>query len=198
VVFYAPSDNRILRGMGRRSLAAAAVAFPIPDNDMFGDHVATTRVLVNPRDLPADRGWGVYLLSHEFTHVALATAGDGAPVWVQEGLADLVASRFGDPAEWHPAPSSVVAGLRGVHALPGSTFFGKDHPDVDYDVSLAALLVLARRYGRERVWRFLHEVDAGDPADADARADAVLRRSFGLDSRHLARLAGRLLVDRAG
>jgi hypothetical protein len=79
--------------------------------------------------------------------------------------------------------------------MPSSTFFGDDDPAFDYDLSLAACVYLADRFGERRLWRLLEALAragfAGDPETAQRR---VLRRELGLGPRRLAREAARVIV----
>lgn len=198
VVFYALSSPRLLRRMGTRFLDRAAIAFPVVDNSDAPTHRVSTRVMVNPRYLPRNQFQGTYLLSHEITHVALARTSPWTPAWLQEGLADYVATRGADPSRWMPGRSTVARARRGVDTLPRSTFFGDEDPGFEYDVSLGACAYLADRFGERRLWSFLTRLtDAGrDDGDAEAHVDEVLRAMFGIDARRLARESGRLLVRR--
>ena len=198
VVFYALSDDGLLEGMGEKYLDAAAVAFPVPDHSMWWDHVASTRVMINPADLPRSSGEAVYLLSHEVTHVALAREGETTPAWLQEGLAEYVATDGADRPGWQPAPNAVVKASQGVTAMPGSTFFGDEDPAFDYGLSLAACTVIARTYGEDRLWDFVDRMaKAGRDGDREAHTDAVLRRMFGIGEKTLARRAAALIVSRS-
>jgi hypothetical protein len=198
-VVYAPSERRVIAQLGKRMLSRAAVAFPVLDNNENPTRRVSTRVVINPKDLPRSELVGTYLLSHEITHVALARTAYGTPAWLQEGLADYVATRAGDPSIWYLAPSSVARAGKGVDAMPTSTYFGDDDPAFDYDLSLAACLVLAGRGGDARLWRFLSALDASaDSAHPEGDADRVLRRSYGFDEAGLARRAARFLVRRGG
>ena len=83
------------------------------------------------------------------------------PAWVQEGLADYVATRGASPAWWLPSAASVARARKGADAMPGSTFFGDDDPAFEYDLSLAACAVLADRFGTDRLWGFLEPAVRG-------------------------------------
>jgi hypothetical protein len=198
VVFYALSSPRLLRGMGTRFLDRAAIAFPVYDDTGRPTRRVATRVVINPRYLPRTERQGSYLLTHELTHVALARTNGGTPSWVQEGLADFVATRGASPDWWVPSAASVARARSGADAMPGSTFFGDADPAFEYDLSLAACAVLVDRSGTDRLWRFLRRLSAAGFADGDAEAhaDAVLGAMFGLDTRRLAREAARLVVAR--
>ena len=199
VVFYALSDDQLLQDMGERYLSFGAVAFPVLDHSMWPDHVASTRVVINPTALPRNRWEGVRLLSHEITHVALARSSDTTPAWLQEGLAEYVSTRGADPALWWPSPSAMAAARDGISELPRSTFFGDKEPELDYDLSLAGCAVIAATYGEDRLWDFLAKVDRASRADGDGdgHVDEVLQSMFGLNQTTLARKAGAFILRRA-
>ncbi len=198
VVFYALSSQRLLERMGTRFLDRAAIAFPVLDDVGSPTRRVSTRVVINPKYLPRNEFEGTYLLTHEITHVALARTNGGTPAWVQEGLADYVATHGADPQWWAPAEPTVERARRGADAMPGSTFFGDADPGFEYDLSLAACSYLADRFGEKRLWAFLDRVAAAGFRDGDAEAgtDRVLRSMFGLGSARLARQAARVIVAR--
>ena len=198
VVFYALSSQRLLERMGTRFLDRAAIAFPVLDDAGSPTRRVSTRVLINPGYLPRNEFEGTYLLTHEITHVALARTNGGTPAWLQEGLADYVATHGADPAWWAPTRSTVERAGRGVDAMPGSTFFGDVDPGFEYDLSLAACSYLADRFGEKRLWAFLDRVAAAGFRDGDAEAgtDRVMRAMFGLGSARLAHEAARVVVAR--
>ena len=168
VVVYALSSERLLRRMGTRFLDRAAIAFPVFDDSDSPTRRVATRVLINPRYLPRNEIEGTYLLTHEITHVALARTSGDTPTWVQEGLADYVATRGADPARWLPTDATAARARKGADAMPSSTFFGDDDPGFDYDLSLAACAYLARRFGQDRLWAFLDRLDEAGRRDGDA------------------------------
>ncbi len=198
VVFYALSSPRLLRTMGTRFLDRAAVAFPVLDDVERPTRRVATRVVINPTYLPQDERQGTYLLTHEITHVALAATNGSTPAWVQEGLADYVATDGGSPTDWQPTAATVDRARRGADAMPGSTFFGDADPGFEYDLSLGACVYLAHRFGEDRLWAFLDRLVARARTDGDAEGgvDPVLRSMFGLDSARLAARAARLVAAR--
>jgi hypothetical protein len=198
VVFYALSSHRLLRTMGTRFLDRAAVAFPVLDDVERPTRRVATRVVINPTYLPREEPQGTYLLTHEITHVALARTNGSTPAWVQEGLADYVATGGGDRTRWQPSPATAARAGRGADAMPGSTFFGDDDPGFEYDLSLGAFVYLAGRFGEDRLWAFLDRLVARARVDGDAEGhvDPVLRSMFGLDSAGLASRAARLVAGR--
>ncbi|NUR07782.1 MAG: hypothetical protein HOQ22_07180 [Nocardioidaceae bacterium] len=197
VVVYALSDPQVLRALGERMQSRAAVAFPVLDDNEHPTRRVATRVVINPRYLPRSELEGTYLLSHEITHVALAGTAYGTPAWVQEGLAEYVATRGGSPSLWYVGPSTAARARRGVDAMPSSTFFGDQDPAYDYNLSLAAFVSLTDRFGEPKVWSFLKALSrTGSPAHPEGEPDRVLRRMFHLDSARLAGRAADVLVAR--
>ena len=198
VVVYALSSERLLRRMGTRFLDRAAIAFPVFDDSDNPTRRVATRVLINPKYLPRNEIEGTYLLTHEITHVALARTSGATPTWVQEGMADYVATRGADPSRWLPTDATAARARKGADAMPASTFFGDDDPGFDYDLSLAACAYLARHFGEDRLWAFLDRLtEAGrKDGDAEGHVDPVLRSMFHLDGNRLAGHAARLIVQR--
>ena len=198
VVVYALSSEQLLRRMGTRFLDRAAVAFPVFDDSDNPTRRVATRVLINPKYLPGNEIAGTYLLTHEITHVALARTSGDTPTWVQEGMADYVATRGADPASWLPTDATAARARKGADAMPASTFFGDDDPGFDYDLSLAGCAYLARRFGEDRLWAFLDRLtEAGrKDGDSEGHVDPVLRSMFHLDGTRLAGHAARLIVRR--
>ena len=186
-------------GWAPGSWTAPPIAFPVYDDARRPTRRVATRVVINPRYLPRTERQGTYLLSHELTHVALARTNGGTPSWVQEGLADFVATRGASPDWWLPSAASVARARRGADAMPGSTFFGDDDPAFEYDLSLAACAVLADRFGTDRLWGFLRPAVRGrlrrtgtprrTPTRSSARCSAWTRAGWPAD-------AARLVVTR--
>jgi hypothetical protein len=96
VVVYALRDRKALLALGRGALQASAVTFPTRGT--------SDRVVINPAFLARRSFAGHHVLTHEFTHVALQRTESFTPVWVQEGIAEWVATHEGNPAYWFPAP----------------------------------------------------------------------------------------------
>ncbi len=198
VVIYALSRDRVLRTLGKRFLDRAAVAFPVlNDNERPTSRVAT-RVVMNPAYLPRTEREGTYLLTHEITHVALARTSGHTPAWLQEGLADYIASSGG--RDWYVGAASRTRARNAPVGMPASDTFGDRHALFEYDVSLAACVYLADRFGERRLWSFLREMtEVGrDRRTPESDQDRVLRRLFGIDSDRLAQRAADLVVQRAG
>ncbi len=198
VVVYALSRDAVLRALGKRFLNRAAVAFPVLDDNERPTARVATRVVINPRYLPRTERDGAYLLTHEITHVALARTSGQTPAWLQEGLADYVASRQG--RDWSVGDASRTRARNAPEGMPASATFGDRHALFEYDVSLAACVYLADRFGERRLWSFLREMTqvGRERRTPEADQDRVLGRMFDLDSDRLAEHAADLVVRRAG
>ena len=158
-------------------------------------------MVINPTYLPHNEAEGTYLLTHEITHVALAGTNGSTPTWVQEGLAEYVATAGGDPSRWLPTRATLARAREGADAMPGSTFFGDEDPGFEYDLSLGAFVYLAGRgSGRTRLWAFLDRLvaRARTNGDAEGNVDPVLRSMFGLNTARLAAPAAREVAARGG
>lgn len=198
VVLYALSNPNALLALGRGYLKASAVTFPVPGT--------TSRVVINPSYLPRHAFAGRHLLAHEFTHVALDRTDSFTPVWVQEGIAEWVATHGGSPADWFPAPSSLLRARRGITAMPNSNLWSTHLQAVEYDTALAGITWIARTHGTGAVWRLLHtmvravtreEDHKQQFVDPDQVQDRALRKVIGIGSHRLARHAAHLIVARA-
>ena len=132
-----------------------------------------------------DRGRRIVLV-HEAVHAlsgVLGAASQGrltsAPLWVVEGMADLVA--LADDS----APLSLSAGqvlAATPEALPTDAEFGAgSHAGAAYEGAWLAMRVLDDEFGTAAVERFYRDVLAG------ASVDAALQRTFGWNAQDLTR-----------
>ena len=92
VALYALSDNTALSRLG---------GIPGGDPDAGrSPRIASVRVFVHPEYIEWIEPEHDVLLTHEMTHVAVARKAGAAPVWVQEGLAEHVATDAADLRHW--------------------------------------------------------------------------------------------------
>ncbi|MGZ4498322.1 MAG: hypothetical protein ACXVWZ_12690 [Nocardioides sp.] len=192
VVVYALSDETFLRSLdglpGDDPDTLDGVAVPVMAGP--GSHaVASTRVVLNPRQLGAAPAVRDRLLRHEITHVAVGSHDDDAPVWLSEGLAEWVSVQPLAPQERRIAPAAVAVAERGITAMPRDDGFNDGDAAVHYGTAWWACEYLARSFGAPVLWSLL---DAMDRPDADP--DRVLRQQVGISTRELARKAGKLIV----
>lgn len=107
------------------------------------------------------------VLAHEATHIATGAAASGAPAWVVEGFADLVALRgLGVPLR--TAASRTLAAVRRdgpPRHLPGYAEFRTEAHGLGraYEQAWLACRMLEQRYGLAATVRFAREVTDGRP-----------------------------------
>lgn len=113
------------------------------------------------------------VLTHEATHVATGAAASGAPLWVVEGFADLVALHGADVPLRVAAGQSLSAVRRSgpPRHLPGHREFGTGTHGLggSYEQAWLAMRMLERRYGTGPTIRFAVDVTDGRPLGAALR-----------------------------
>ncbi|MGB2766943.1 MAG: hypothetical protein WBC14_07605, partial [Propionicimonas sp.] len=135
------------------------------------------RIVVNPTQLDAGRGYLDALLIHEAVHVATNAPCDPAgPQWVREGLAEWVAAEHSPSTRaydrewvvWHLSRHQVP------RSLPSDAdFTGADDDEVlsAYALSALAVDVAVRRLGRTGAMTFLDGLSLPVPPEAGAVDD---------------------------
>ncbi|MFC4784810.1 hypothetical protein ACT8ZV_10060 [Nocardioides sp. MAHUQ-72] len=189
VVVYALSDPAFLTALadlpGDDPTRVGAIAFPVTSRP--GGRVVATRVVLNPRLLFEDDAERDRLLRHEVTHVAVGTHDDRVPVWLAEGVAELVSVRPMAPQE-RLLPDAAVEQASAVEDLPDDATFNDEHSAEHYAVAWWACEYVADAFGEAALWDL---VDAMDEDGADP--DEVLQLRLGLTSQDLAEKAGRMI-----
>ena len=192
VVFYALSDTAFLDSVpdlpGSDPQTLDAVAFPVPARP-DSNRPAATRIVLHPRMLDREGPARDRLVRHELTHVALGRLDDRAPVWLSEGLAEYTSVRPMPPEERDISQRAVQAARRGFTDLPADERFNDAESAVHYAQAWWACEYLASTFDALTLWSLLDQL--GQP-DADPKA--VLAAYTGLNSRQLARKAGKLLL----
>jgi hypothetical protein len=189
VVVYALSDPRYLAALadvpGDEPTRVGAIAFPVAREP--GGRPVSTRVVLNPDLLGRDDPERDRLLRHELTHVAVGRHDDRVPVWLAEGVAELVSVGPMAPQDRLVPPDAVEAAGE-VEDLPADDTFNDADSALHYAVSWWACEYVAQAYGDAALWSLL---DAMDEPDTDP--DEVLDRRLGLSSADLAEKAGRMI-----
>jgi hypothetical protein len=192
VVVYALSDTAFLDSIpdlpGSDPETLDGVAFPVPASP-DSDRPAATRIVLHPRMLdrvgpPRDR-----LVRHELTHVAVGRHDDLAPVWLSEGIAEYTSVRPMAPEERDISERAVAAARDGFSDLPTDEGFNDVDSTVHYAEAWWACEYLASSSDESMLWSLLDQL--GKP---DADRSGILVSSTGLNSRQLARKAGKLLL----
>jgi hypothetical protein len=183
ILIIAVDDPAVFAAYFRRlpgEFAAANQRFfaSVPDWDpSYVDHYVASRVLLNPKY--ADGLSKVQLkpvLVHEMVHAALGgLTSQQTPIWLQEGVANLVS----DPFEY--GSDAAVAALVGKIGVPSAlpvddTFFVNSD---NYHFAWLACRMIAEQYGRDRLMAlYVYFVDHSD-------VDGALRQTLGLTSDQL-------------
>ena len=163
-----------------------AVAFTVASAP--GGPVAATRVVLNPRMLARDTPERDRLIRHEVTHVAVGRHDDRAPVWLSEGIAELVSVQPMAPQDRLVPEAAVQQARAGVEDLPEDATFNDADSGVHYAVAWWACQYVADAFGDRSLWDLL---DAMNQPGADP--DRILEERLGLTSQDLAEKAGRMI-----
>ena len=151
--------------------------------------VASTRFVLNPRLLAADRTARDRLIRHELVHVALGSRDDRIPVWLSEGLAEYLSVQTIPPAERVISGDALDAARAGLEALPaGDTFNDGPTSLANYGVSWWICEAIAETYGEQMLWTLVDDLAGAE--NPDLELEAIL----GISGRALARDAGRLML----
>jgi hypothetical protein len=190
VVVYAPSDTAFLTSLegvpGDDPASLDAVAFTVAAAP--GGPVAATRVVLNPRMLGRGTAERDRLIRHEVTHVAVGQHDDRAPVWLSEGIAELVSVQPMAPQDRLVPEAAVRQARAGVEDLPEDATFNDADSGVHYAVAWWACQYVSDAFGDRTLWDLL---DAMDQPGADD--DRILEERLGLTSQDLAEKAGRMI-----
>ena len=148
-------------------------------------------VVLNPAardELDADT-WQV-TVTHELVHVASgALHGDDQPLWLSEGLADVVgwSSLVRRPADRDRVAGRLLDRVltgQGPERLADREQFTSDDPDVvgdAYDGSWLAALMLLDRVGQEGLLSLYAATSSGE-GTPEERFDAALQQQVGIDA----------------
>jgi hypothetical protein len=192
VVVYALSDTAFLDSIpdlpGSDPETLDGVAFPVPAGPDT-NRPAATRIVLHPRMLDRDGPARDRLVRHELTHVAVGTHDDLAPVWLSEGLAEYTSVRPMAPEERDISEGAVRAARDGFTDLPTDERFNDQESPVHYAEAWWACEYLASSLDETTLWSLLDQL--GKP---DADRTGILVSYTGLNTRQLARKAGKLLL----
>jgi hypothetical protein len=180
IVVIAMADRRSMNPewqSGGHPAVAVAVPNHTPSNPEATEFKVTgSRVVINPNwRTKSDR----LLLSHEFTHAAMATLGGAAPTWLVEGFAMYVEQRLAEQSgneqevdKWRQEllsesiPSLVVLPIDGV--------FHGEYDEDSYGVSWIIVEYLAGKYGLPTVNALYADLAKGP--DDPATREQVIRK----------------------
>jgi hypothetical protein len=203
VVVYALSDLTYLSSLpdvpGGDPFGVDAVALPVygapagSGADPGTRDLAATRIVMSPVLLGQPGRARDRLIRHELTHVALGEADDGVPLWLSEGIAEYVSVQALPTGKRAIPPATLDAAEAGITDLPTDAEFaapgGAGRSATSYGIAWFACEYLAQEYGEVALWQILQAMSGSSPDP-----DEVLGAVISLNSRTLARKAGKLLL----
>ena len=199
VVLYALSDKTALSRLGGIPGgdldSLSGISFPVYQDIERSARMASVRVLVHPDYISAIEPRHDVLLTHEMTHVAVARKSGGAPIWMQEGLAEYVATNGADEKYWWVSRDLAERAAEGSTEMPNSYKFNTVDQDWNYSMSLMACDYIADVYGVDTLWDVFTALQRNDWAQTDEQQEEVLLKEIGIDSSELARRAARRMVE---
>ena len=185
ILVVAVSDRRamgrVVAAEGRLAVAVARQNLSVADpENLTAWRITGSRIIVNG----ADRKRATeYLLSHEFTHAAMAPLGSHAPLWLVEGLAEYTLYTLNEQAgngDWVAEQRARVRrnAIRELTVLPIDGLFRGSYGEDSYATSWYITDYLIRRFGRESVLALYTDL-AAEPDDPRVR-EQQFRKHLGL------------------
>lgn len=171
VIVYSVQDPTFLRGLAGQTVGdpdradGLTIAVPI-DARAPAKGAASYRIFLNPRVLSEEPAVVGRLVRHELTHAMLRSRGRGAPLWLNEGLAEYVSVRPMPPTKRRLPASALGVGAR-AGDLPGEAEFASADAEGWYAVSWWICEYIASAYGEDVLLLLLDRLaDGADQAEA--------------------------------
>jgi hypothetical protein len=168
--------------VGARDLSRVAAVASSSVESGRTEKVLGNRIVVNTSNVDGYDGLNLQvLITHEMTHVATRSLGDGVPLLLVEGFADWAALKpvglsF---SATRPALSARVKSGRFDGALPTDREFRGGDAAVAYDEGSAFCLWVAETFGARKL-QALYRQFAGPDAPNSAQLDRGFRRALGI------------------
>ncbi len=183
VVILVPRDQaEAERLVGARDLGqVAAVAASSIESGPF-QRVLGNRIVVNSTNVRRyDQLNLQVVMTHEMTHVATRTIGQGVPLFIVEGFADFTALRpIQQPlALTRPALAATVRAGRFSATLPSDADLRGADASVAYDASSSFCLWVANTFGESKL-QALYRAFRGTTEPSTAGQDIVFRHVLGI------------------
>src|SRR5215211_5393321 len=189
-VILVPRDEREAeRLIGARDLSRVAAVASSSVESGAAERVLGNRIVVNTANVSRYDNINLQILiTHEMTHVATRTLGDGVPLLLVEGFADWAALKpLGYPlAVTRPNLARRVRAGRFDGRLPGDGEFRGPDAAVAYDEGSAFCLWMADTYGVGRLRALYRQLKGSDPP-SEAEFDRGFRRVLDLTRRQAER-----------
>jgi hypothetical protein len=178
-VILVPKDQEEAeRLVGARNLARVAAVASSSVESGASERVLGNRIVVNTDNVVRYDDLNLQvLITHEMTHVATRTLGDGVPLLLVEGFADWAALKpLGYPfAVTRPNLARAVREGRFDGTLPRDGEFRGSDAAVAYDEGSAFCLWVANTYGTGKLQALYRQFKGSDPT-GDTELDRGLRR----------------------
>jgi hypothetical protein len=168
--------------VGARDLSRVAAVASSSVESGRTEKVLGNRIVVNTSNVD---GYNVLnlqvLITHEMTHVATRSLGDGVPLLLVEGFADWAALKpVGLPfAATRPALDTRVKSGRFDGALPTDREFRGGDAAVAYDEGSAFCQWVAETFGARKLQALYRQFAGPDPPNS-TRLDGGFRRALGI------------------
>ncbi|MCX6401266.1 MAG: hypothetical protein NTX33_15220 [Propionibacteriales bacterium] len=176
VIVYSLQDPPFLRGLADQTVGdpdradGLTIAVPI-DARTPAKGAASYRIFLNPRVLLEQPAVIGRLVRHELTHAMLRSRGRGAPLWINEGLAEYVSVRPMPPAKRRLPARALTVGATATD-LPGEDEFAGSDAEAWYAVSWWVCEYVASAYGEDVLLLLRDRLENG--ADQAEALQAVL------------------------
>jgi hypothetical protein len=183
-VILVPRDQgEAQRLVGARDLSRVAAVASSSVESGAAERVLGNRIVVNTANVSRYNELNLQILiTHEMTHVATRTLGDGVPLLLVEGFADWAALKpLGYPFRV-TRPALARQGSRFDGALPKDAEFRGPQAAVAYDEGSAFCLWVAETAGPVKL-RALYRQFAGSDPPTSAQLDRGFRRVLGISRR---------------
>jgi hypothetical protein len=185
-VILVPSDqHEAERLVGARDLSRVAAVASSSVESGTAERVLGNRIVVNSDNVVRYDDLNLQILvTHEMTHVATRTLGDGVPLVLVEGFADWAALQpvGGSLTVTRAALARGVRAGRFDGALPSDREFRGPDAALAYDEGSAFCLWVAETYGRSKL-RALYRAFAGSSPPTATEFDRGFRRVLGVSRR---------------
>jgi hypothetical protein len=183
-VILVPRDEREAeRLVGARDLSRVAAVASSSVESGAAERVLGNRIVVNTANVSGYNELNLQILiTHEMTHVATRTLGDGVPLLLVEGFADWAALKpLGYPFRV-TRPALARLGSRFDGALPRDAEFRGPQAAVAYDEGSAFCLWVAETAGPAKLQALYRQFAGSDPPTS-AQLDRGFRRALGISRR---------------
>jgi hypothetical protein len=184
VILVPRDEEEAERLVGARNLARVAAVASSSVESGAAERVLGNRIVVNTDNVSGYSDLSLQILiTHEMTHVATRTLGDGVPLLLVEGFADWAALRpLGYPFRV-TRPALARLGRAGFDGdLPSDAEFRGPQAAVAYDEGSAFCLWVAETAGPAKL-RALYRQFAGSESPTSAQLDRGFRRVLGVSRR---------------